>query len=181
MLAWKERLATLGRVVTFDYDYMASGKRRPDPHSTLVAAHRAALASASREHDTSVVLAGKSMGSRIGCHLALGAHVSACVCMGYPLRGQNGKLRDEVLLALRTPVLFVQGTRDSLCPIDELEAVRKKMVAPNFLHIVEEGDHSLLVTKTWLKRNATSQEAIDATVLEAIRSFVVTFARAHAT
>ncbi len=121
------------------------------------------------------------MGSRIACHLALEVSVSGLVCLGYPLRGQNGKLRDEVLIALRTPIMFVQGTRDSLCPLDELEAVRKKMVAPSVLHVVEEGDHSLSVSKTWLKRNATSQALVDGKVLEAIRAFVVTLSEVHST
>ena len=61
------------------------------------------------------------------------------------------KLRDEALLALSTPILFAQGTKDRLCPLDLLADVRRRMTAPNALHIVEGGDHSLLVAKTALK------------------------------
>ena len=32
----------------------------------------------------------------------------------------RAKLRDAVLVSLRTPILFVQGTRDRLCPLDLL-------------------------------------------------------------
>ena len=38
-----------------------------------------------RDFDGPVVLIGKSMGSRIGCHLALEEDVAALVCLGYPL------------------------------------------------------------------------------------------------
>ena len=34
--------------------------------------------------------------------------------------GDRAKLRDQVLLSLGTPMLFVQGTRDKLCPLDLL-------------------------------------------------------------
>jgi pimeloyl-ACP methyl ester carboxylesterase len=71
------------------------------------------------------------------------------------------------LRALTTPILFVQGTRDSLCPLDLLEHVRKEMKALNLLHVVEGGDHSLLVRKRDL--NAAR---VDRRVLEAIAEFI---------
>src|SRR3954462_6986539 len=149
MQAWKERLTGLGEVVTFDYDYMREGRRRPDPLPVLVAAHQAALHHA-RQNNDFVFLIGKSMGGRIGCHLSLKESVNGLICLGYPLCGAGDlqKLRDKVLRDLRTPVLFVQGPRDPLCPLDLLENVRVDLAAENFLHVVEGGDHSLIVTKT---------------------------------
>jgi uncharacterized protein len=103
----------------------------------------------------------------VGCHVSLVEPVSALVCFGYPLKAAaSGALRDQVLLELRTPVLFVQGTRDKLCPLDLLEEVRGRMTAKNALHVVEGGDHSLNV----LKR--LSQQDADAAVLEAVRGFL---------
>ena len=61
--------------------------------------------------------------------------------------GDRSKLRDQVLLELKTPILFAQGTRDPLCPLDLLEGVRKRMHAPSTLTVVEGGDHSLMVAK----------------------------------
>lgn len=85
MQAWARRLGSLGEVVTFDYPYMLAGRKSPDRHPALVAAHAAALDEARTKHGSArpVVLAGKSMGSRIGCHLAVdraGADVAALVC-----------------------------------------------------------------------------------------------------
>ena len=84
------------------------------------------------------------MGSRIGCHLANQEAVTGLVCLGYPLvAAGTGAVRDEVLLALSTPILFVQGTRDPLGPLDQLASVRSKMRSRNELHVVEGGNHSL--------------------------------------
>jgi predicted alpha/beta-hydrolase family hydrolase len=172
MQRWKERLSTVGDVEAFDYDYMREGRRRPDPLPQLIAAHRQALVTARRERF--VILIGKSMGGRIGCHVALEENVAGVVCLGYPLcgGGDQSKLRDKVLRALTTPILFVQGTRDSLCPLDLLERVRAEMTAPTFLHIVEGGDHSLQVSKRQLAANEETQEQVDGRILEAITKFV---------
>jgi predicted alpha/beta-hydrolase family hydrolase len=178
MQAWAARLATLGTVETLDYPYMREGRRAPDPLARLVAAHAAALEAARHRHPDArrVVLAGKSMGARVGCHLSLAAPVAGVVCLGFPLRGAGkaGKLRDEVLLAMTAPVLFVQGTRDPLCPLDLLAGIRPRMKARSELHVVSGGDHSLGVPK----RGAVSQEASDAAALDAIRRFVAGLAPA---
>jgi predicted alpha/beta-hydrolase family hydrolase len=174
MQAWAERLAAIGDVRTFDYDYMREGRRRPDPPPLLIAAHRQALRDARKEEAEPIFLIGKSMGGRIGCHVALEESVAGLVCLGYPLCGAGDpkRLRDKVLRDLRTPILFVQGTRDPLCPLDLLENVRKEMKAPNLLHVAEGGDHSLQVTKTQLKNAGETQEQVDERVLAAIAQFV---------
>jgi predicted alpha/beta-hydrolase family hydrolase len=178
MTAWAERLAPLGDVVRFDYPYMKvrveTGKRRPpDKLPVLVAAHAAALAAA-RAARRPVLLVGKSMGSRVGCHLslALGGDrpVDGLVCFGYPLVGTNGARREEVLVALRTPVLFLQGTRDELCPLELLAEVRTRMTAPSTLHVVEDGDHDLAARK---KVTGRTQAEVDAGVLAAVTAFVL--------
>ena len=155
----------------FDYDYMREGRKRPDRLPQLIAAHQQALEKVRAKTSGPIVLIGKSMGGRIGCHLALEEKVSGLVCLGYPLcaMGDRTKLRDEVLLDLRTPILFVQGTRDPLCPLDLLEAVRSKMTAPNLLHAVKDGDHSLLVRKKDL--GGETQEDVDQRIADTIRGF----------
>lgn len=174
MVAWKKRLATLGRVVPFDYPYMLESRRAPDPLPKLIEAHRAALEAARAGHGGPVFLAGKSMGSRVGCHLSLTEKIDGLVCFGYPLKGAGKKaaLRDEVLIALRTPILFASGTRDPLCPLDVLETVRTKMTAKNVLFTVDGGDHSLEVRKTDLRGRGETQEDVNGAVLAAVAKFV---------
>jgi uncharacterized protein len=174
MQRWKERLSGIGEVVTFDYDYLREGRHRPDPLPTLIAAHQAALRQARQTSNQTVFLIGKSMGGRIGCHVSLKESVNGLICLGYPLCGGGDpqKLRDKVLRDLRTPILFVQGTRDKLCPLDLLEKVRADMTVENFLQVVEGGDHSLVATKTQLKTAGETQDEVDERILAAISQFV---------
>src|SRR6516225_11556472 len=76
MQRWTERLGSIGTVSVFDYPYMLEGKKRPDPLPKLIAAHREALVRARQEHRGPAVLIGKSLGARVGCHLALKEPVS---------------------------------------------------------------------------------------------------------
>ena len=173
MQRWKERLSAIGDVVTLDYPYMQERRKRPDPLPQLIAAHRQALADARRAAAGPAFLIGKSMGGRIGCHVALEEAVAGVICFGYPLcgGGDPAKLRDKVLRELRTPILFVQGTRDPLCPLDLLRNVMDGMQAERVLHIVEGGDHSLQVPKRQLKNTGETQDDVDQKTLAVIETF----------
>ena len=179
MQRWADKLAKIAAVSLFDYPYMKEGRKRPDPLPKLIAAHREALAEARRAYRGPAILIGKSLGARVGCHLALQEAVSAVVCLGYPLCGGGDptKLRAEVLRAMSAPVLFVQGTRDRLCPLDLLQSVRREMKAENELYIVEGGDHSLQVSRSQLTASAKTQNDVDERILDTVRNFVATNVR----
>ena len=174
MQKWKGYLQSIGEVALFDYGYMREGRRRPDPLPQMIAAHRQALAQFREKVSGQIFLIGKSMGGRIGCHVALEEKVAGLICLGYPLcgGGDRSKLRDKVLRELQTPILFVQGTRDPLCPLDLLAEVRSQMKASNFLHLVEDGDHSLRLTKRGLAAAGETQDDVDQRILAAINKFV---------
>jgi uncharacterized protein len=174
MRTFARLLGSIGPVEPFDYPYALEGRRRPDPLAKLIEAHRAALAALRAKHAGPLVLAGKSMGGRVGCHVALIEKVAAVICFGYPLcgAGDRTKLRDQVLLELETPILFAQGTRDALCPLDLLGSVRKRMRASSTLHVVDGGDHSLLVAKATLKAQGSTQEEADEGIRTAIARFL---------
>ena len=174
MRTFARLLESFGPVEPFNYPYAMEGRKRPDPLPRLIEAHRAALAALRSRHEGPIVLAGKSMGGRVGCHVALVEKVAAVICFGYPLcgAGDRSRLRDQVLLELGTPILFAQGTRDPLCPVELLEDVRKRMRASSRLHIVEGGDHSLLVAKATLKAQGSTQEDADEGVRSAIARFL---------
>jgi uncharacterized protein len=178
MQRWKKHLEEVGDVETFDYPYMRENRKRPDPLPQLIAAHRQALAEALVKTGATapIILIGKSMGGRVGCHVAIQEKVDGLICLGYPLcaMGDRTKLRDEVLRSLTIPILFVQGTRDSLCPLDLLERVRNDMTAPNFLHLVESGDHSLCLPKRQLQAIGKTQDEVDRRILEVIVAFAKT-------
>ena len=165
---WAGLLEAIAPVTRFDYPYMAAGRKRPDRHPILLEAHRTALEAL----EGPVLLVGKSMGGRIGCHLALEADVLGCVCLGFPLVGASGKVRNEVLEQQRTPVWFVQGTRDPMCPLDQLDTVRAKLQVPSAVHVVETGDHSLLCTQRHLKQTQRTQEDVDAAAVAALAAWI---------
>lgn len=179
MQGWAARLAHLGVVHGFDYAYMAQDRKRPDPPKVLLATHLEAVRAAeAKAPGAPLVLAGKSMGGRIGCHLAVEcanqARVRALVCFGYPLRSAaSGASRADVLRALQTPVLFVQGTRDPLCPLDELRTLLPSLQTHARLHVVEGADHSLMVAKKTLAAAGQSQADVDDEIERQVASFLL--------
>ena len=178
MVDWAARLAELGDVWPFDYFYQEAGRRAPDRLPKLISAHREAIAAARAAHPQQpLLLAGKSMGGRIGCHVSLelkDERVAGLVCFGYPLKppGKDRPPRDEVLLALSAPILFVQGTRDPFSRDGSLHAVLPRMTTRRFLHEVPGGGHSLTLSKSLMKQTGDTQKAADAAALAAVARFV---------
>lgn len=179
MMRWKNMLASATgavEVVTFDYPYCSGGKRGAPPKAEkLVDAHVDEVKKAVTNYPGHpLVLVGKSMGSRVSCMVAEREDIdaSAVICLGYPLKGVNGAIRDETLLQLSVPVMFVQGSKDGLCPLQKLEAVRKKMTVANELYVIDGGDHSLKIGKRHLKTKGENQVEVEMQALMSIQSFL---------
>ena len=171
MRAFARLLETIGSVQSFDYPYALEGRRRPDPLPKLIAAHRAALARLRAKHEGPIALAGKSMGGRVGCHVALADPVQAVICFGYPLcgAGDRSRLRDQVLMELKAPILFVQG-RATPFVRSTFSSVRKRMQAPR--RSTSSRRRSLLiVSKTALKALGSIEDEVDDSMPTAIDAF----------
>jgi len=192
MLKWASLLGTLGEVILFDYPYMnesiKDGRRRP-PNSfpVLVKHHTEKVQDLLNtvEENVDVVLVGKSMGSRVGCHVAvelgkkkaiLPNRISKIVCFGFPLIGANGKRRNEVLSELAqvhgVKAMFFAGTRDKMCPPDDLQHTlqTKESYVQDSMTVVtiDGGDHSLEVSKKTKK----GQSDVDKEMLGHIKEFL---------
>lgn len=178
MRAWHARFSTLGDVRTFDYAYMLAQKKMPDRLEKLAETHKSALLRAFPHSSADTILVGKSMGGRIGCHVSLEQPVRALICMGYPLVGMGGKVRDEILKTITTPVLFVQGDSDAMCPLDMLDEVMREMKAPRELLVVEGANHSLQLPARALKFSEQTQDEVDRRTFAGIQAFVERFASA---
>jgi uncharacterized protein len=176
MSTWKEFISHIAPVMTFDYPYREAGGSRPDPLPTLIERHSEALRWGKSQYGEHAILIGKSMGGRVGCHVAAQQPCLAAICLGYPLRGQNGKLRDAALVELPVPALFVQGTRDSLCNLEELQGVLAQRAVRSELFVVESGDHSLIPTRKYLKQHNLTDEAVRRTVCDTISRFAASVA-----
>jgi len=157
MVGLCERLGERGLlVVRFDYPYIAEGRRAPDRLDILVAAHRAVLAALDPQRP--VILAGKSMGGRVGSHIADVGAVGLAF-LGYPLVPPGGDTpRDTSHLGLlKAPMLFIQGERDRLAPLMHLRPIIGGL-ADARLVVVPDADHSFRVPK---RAGVTEGEMLD--------------------
>jgi predicted alpha/beta-hydrolase family hydrolase len=150
MAAVREGLADAGLfVMSFNYRYTEAGRKAPDRMPMLLTVHRAAADAMAEECDR-VVLAGKSMGGRVGSHLAGddGWPAAGLVYFGYPLvpMGKGDPRPVDQLQAIEAPQLFFAGTRDRLSP-PPLIAEIARSVSDGTLEVVDDGDHSFKVPK----------------------------------
>jgi hypothetical protein len=133
---------------------MEQGRRLPDPKERLEACWRAVIETIAHRKRGRGVLAigGKSMGGRIASQVAAGdaPDVAGLVLLGYPLHppGKKDQLRAKHLSQIKTPMLFVQGSRDAFGTPQELRPILAKFKAPAELYEVAGGDHSFKVLKS---------------------------------
>lgn len=149
-------------VLTFNFVYMEQGRHVPDPKAKLEACYRAVIEAAEQHkklQGNRLVIGGKSMGGRIASQVAalerggltsLAERIAGLVFLGYPLHppGRPDKLRDAHLPQITSPMLFVQGSRDTFGTEEEINAVIKRLHLPATLYAIEGGDHSLKVPKS---------------------------------
>lgn len=143
-------------VATFRYQfpYMEKGTKRPDNEALLTATVRAAVAAAREQGpDLPLFAGGKSMGGRV-TSLAASKEpiegVRGLVFFGFPLHaaGRPGAERGKHLYHTNVPMLFVQGSRDTLADLRLLEPVCKGIGKRAELLVVEGGDHSFHMLKS---------------------------------
>ncbi|KAG6467497.1 hypothetical protein ZIOFF_074688 [Zingiber officinale] len=158
---------------------ISGGKRKAPPKAEKLVDHHLDVVkdAVSKHPGNPLVLVGKSMGSRVSCMVTTKEDipVAAIVCLGYPLKGINGAIRDETLLQLETPTMFVQGSKDGLCPLDKLENTRKKMKCPSVLHVIDGGDHSFKIGKKQQQSTGVGQDEAEQGALKAMAEFVSKF------
>jgi hypothetical protein len=158
-------LSELGvSVLRFNFPYVESGRRSPDPQPKLEACYRA-VANAVAEEFRMPFLGGKSMGGRIASHIvADGFPTAGLVFLGYPLHppGKPERIRDAHLRQISVPMLFLQGTRDPFASRDLLHATMATLPTAKLVQI-EDGDHSFKVRgRTPAVVTSVLVEAIDA-------------------
>jgi predicted alpha/beta-hydrolase family hydrolase len=143
----KRRIATL----RYQFPYMEKGSRRPDGPALAHATVRAAVAEARvRCPDLKLVAGGKSFGGRMTSQaqaLEPLDGVRGLVFLGFPLHpaGKPSAERAKHLSDVKTPMLFVQGTRDGLADFSLLQNVVAELGAQASLSKVDQADHSFHV------------------------------------
>lgn len=144
----------------YQFPYMEERRRVPDAPSVLTATVVAAVrAAADAAPNLPLFAGGKSMGGRMTSQAAAQGSlrdVKGLVFFGFPLHPPKrpGTKRAEHLAKVRMPVLFLQGTRDTLADLKLLRPVCAELGSRATLHIIETADHSFHILKSSGKSDA---------------------------
>jgi predicted alpha/beta-hydrolase family hydrolase len=135
----------------YQFPYMEQKKKRPDPPALAHATVRAAVAAA-RERMPALPLfaGGKSFGGRMTSQAQAKEPlpgVRGLIFLGFPLHPANKPSHERAahLTEVTVPMLFLQGTRDALAHLDQLEPVCAALGARATLTLFEDADHSFHV------------------------------------
>lgn len=173
--ALSTELAEAG-VATFRYQfpYMEQRRKAPDRPQVLTAAAQSAVQTAARMAPGLPLFAGgKSMGGRMISQAAaqgLLPGIQGIVFFGFPLHPpkQPSTKRADHLAKVEVPMLFLQGTRDTLAELTLIRPVCKNLGLRATLLVIEGADHSFHVLK--------SSETNDADVLKKLAQTTASWA-----
>lgn len=138
-------------VLRFNFPYMERGSKRPDSPAIAHPTIRAAIAQGRKLAGALPLFAGgRSFGARMTSQAqALEAlpDVRGLVYFAWPLHpaGKPGTDRAEHLANVKIPMLFLQGTADTLAETALLKPVVAKLSKRASLHLVEQADHAFHV------------------------------------
>lgn len=163
MEATSQALAAAGiATLRYNFPYKEHGGGRPDPPPVATATVRAAVRVAAEAAPELPLLAGgRSFGGRM-TSLAASTEplpgVRGLVFFGFPLHpsGKSGTERAAHLAHAGLPMLFLQGSKDTLADLSLLRPVVAGLGQRATLHVVEEADHGFHVPK----RSGTTDEGV---------------------
>ncbi len=137
----------------YQFPYMEKKSGRPDSPKVAHATVRAAVAEAAKLAPGAKLFAGgKSFGGRMTSQaeaLEPLPGVRGLIFFGFPLHpaGKPSDERAAHLSDVRVPMLFLQGTRDSLAELDLLRPLAKRLGKGASLEVFDAADHSFHVPK----------------------------------
>jgi len=135
-------------VLRYQFPYMEQGAKRPDRPPLAHATVRAAVAKAAKAlPGLPLIAGGKSFGGRMTSQAQAASPlpgVRGLVFLGFPLHspGRPSDERGYHLFEVKIPMLFLQGTRDSLADTQLLQALAKKLGTRAALKLFQDADHS---------------------------------------
>jgi hypothetical protein len=155
----------------YQFPYMEKGGKRPDPPKLAHATVRAAVAEAGRlAKGLPLIAGGKSFGGRMTSQaraLEPLPGVVGLAFLGFPLHpaGKPSDERAAHLFDVKIPMLFLQGTRDTLAELTLLEPLVKRLGKRATLKLFDDADHSFHVpARTGRKDAEVRAELLDAFV-----------------
>lgn len=145
--------------ITLDYmkEIESGGKKRPPPRLPKLIDEVGAII----DHNTPVILIGKSMGSRIIAELCQTHNVKACVAIGfpfYPAKKPEKHRLEHLTNSMGAPYLILQGTRDAM---GDQAWVEQQQLPDNVeLRWIEGADHDFHVLKRYNQSPAQVMECL---------------------
>jgi predicted alpha/beta-hydrolase family hydrolase len=158
----------------YQFPYMEKGSKRPDPPAIAQTAVRAAVAKAAEIFPGLALIAGgKSFGGRMTSQAQAAAPLPGArglAFVGFPLHpaGKPSTDRADHLARIDIPMLFLQGTRDSLAEVALIEPVVQRLGSHATLHLAEGADHSFHV----LARSGRNDREAMSEILDAFAGWV---------
>ena len=153
----------------YQFPYMEKGSKRPDPPAIAQSAVRAAVAKAAEIFPGLALIAGgKSFGGRMTSQAQAAAPLPGArglAFVGFPLHpaGKPSTDRADHLAKIDIPMLFLQGTRDSLAEVALIEPVVQRLGSRATLHLAEGADHSFhVLARSGRKDAEVMNEILDA-------------------
>lgn len=164
-------------VVTFDFAYMAAGKKLPDRMPALLTTYTAVLEDVRERMGGAVSVGGKSMGARVAALVrAAEPELVAYVALGYPLcppgRPAERAPREAVLAKVPGPALVVQGERDAFGGSDVIAEVLRGLDPEGSrwtLDAVPGADHGFATPK---RGRAADAEPVELRIGRRVAAFV---------
>ena len=158
----------------YQFPYMERGAKRPDPPQLAQATVRAAVGAALALFPKHPLIAGgKSFGGRMASQAQAKTPLQG-VCglafLGFPLHpaGRPSQDRAVLLFDVLIPMLFLQGTRDNLASVDQLEPLCKGLGRRATLKLFADADHSFHVPA----RSGRKDAQVLADVLDAFAAWL---------
>jgi uncharacterized protein len=170
MAAVADELAERGiATLRYQFPYMEQGGRRPDPPALAQATVRAAVAKAGElARGLPLIAGGKSFGGRMTSQAQAAAPfdgVRGLAFLGFPLHpaGKPSADRAKHLADVKVPMLFLQGTRDTLADLAMLKPMVAGLGKRATLSLFDEADHSFHVpARSGRKDPEVRREMLDA-------------------
>jgi uncharacterized protein len=158
----------------YQFPYMEQGGNRPDPPKRAHATVRAAVAEAAWALPRLPLFAGgKSFGGRMTSQAQAAAplpHVRGLAFLGFPLHpaGRPSGDRGVHLFDVAIPMLFLQGTRDALAELSQIEPLCRALGARADLRLLRDADHSFHVPA----RSGRSDSEVRGEMLDALAAWI---------
>nr|WP_202627018.1 alpha/beta family hydrolase [Steroidobacter agaridevorans] len=157
----------------YNFPYMESGSKRPDPPALCHATVRAAVEEARKlAPGVALIAGGKSFGGRMTSQAQATkplAEVRGLAFVGFPLHPAKKPSTERAthLSDVKIPMLFLQGTRDELADLTLLEPIVQKLGPSATMKRIDGADHSFHV----LARSGRNDREVMEELAETIASW----------